>query len=102
MLSLGPRLAIVTLGPKGAIVAVQANGKPEIHHIEAPKVEAVDTTGAGDCFCGSFAHFFNANPDGDVLEMVRKAINIAAISVQRKGTQSSYPSLDELKALKIV
>lgn len=44
MLSLGPRLAIVTLGPKGALVAIRTNDGDEIHQIDAPKVNAVDTT----------------------------------------------------------
>ncbi len=42
---------IVTLGQKGALLC-SADG---VEHIAAPIVDAVDTTGAGDCLCGTLA-----------------------------------------------
>ncbi|KAI3420799.1 hypothetical protein GPALN_014419 [Globodera pallida] len=102
ILELGPRVAIVTLGPKGAIVAQRGtnNGHVNIGEVLAPKVTAVDTTGAGDCFCGALAHFLVAQPSAELLEdHVRRAVQIAALSVQKKGAQASYPTRDELMAL---
>uniref|UniRef100_A0A183CPB9 Ribokinase n=2 Tax=Globodera pallida TaxID=36090 RepID=A0A183CPB9_GLOPA len=91
ILELGPRVAIVTLGPKGAIVAQRGtnNGHVNIGEVLAPKVTAVDTTGAGDCFCGALAHFLVAQPSAELLEdHVRRAVQIAALSVQKKGAQA--------------
>lgn len=46
LLDLGPRAAVVTLGAAGAVV-VEAGSTTEV---ASPKVEAVDSTGAGDAF----------------------------------------------------
>src|SRR5262249_49434488 len=51
LLTLGPKAAIVTIGAAGAVVV----GKGVSEHLPAPKVEVVDSTGAGDAFCGAFA-----------------------------------------------
>ena len=48
--SRGPRTAIVTLGPRGALVVVR---RPT--HIPGMTVTAADTSGAGDAFCGALA-----------------------------------------------
>src|SRR5262249_30926340 len=50
LLELGPRAAIVTIGEAGAVVAGQ--GISEL--LPAPRVKVVDSTGAGDAFCGAF------------------------------------------------
>ena len=56
-----------------------------------PKVKAVDTVGAGDCFNGSLA---SALSDGLVMDdAIRYAISSAARSVTLKGAQSSFPKL---------
>jgi len=44
MLKLGPMLAIITLGSRGAVLAEKDHGTSRVHYIEAPKVEAIDTT----------------------------------------------------------
>ncbi|KAL3077373.1 hypothetical protein niasHT_035208 [Heterodera trifolii] len=105
ILEMGPRVAIVTLGPRGAIVARREhnNGHVKIGEVSAPKVTAVDTTGAGDCFCGALAHFLVSQPSAELLEdHVRRAVQIAALSVQKKGTQASYPTRDELITMRIL
>jgi len=102
MLELGPRIAIVTMGPKGAVVAQRTKSGVSVDTVDVPKVTAVDTTGAGDCFCGSLAYFITQNSDGNVVEMVKKAAKIAAISVQRHGAMASYPDRSELEKLGIV
>jgi ribokinase len=90
LLELGPRAAVVTIGARGALV-ISPSGTVEI---AAPKVEAVDTTGAGDAFTGALA---SALADGAELETAaRRAAEVAAISVTRPGAQPSYPSAEEL------
>jgi ribokinase len=49
--ALGPETVVVTLGAAGAAVAHGA----ETASLPAPRVVVVDTTGAGDAFCGAFA-----------------------------------------------
>ncbi|CAJ0607857.1 unnamed protein product [Cylicocyclus nassatus] len=93
MLTMGPEHAIITLGPRGCILASKGG---EIEHIPSKKVKAVDTTGAGDCFCGSFIYFL-INTDCSIRDAVEKAANIASLSVQRKGTQDSYWTREEIE-----
>jgi ribokinase len=90
LLGLGPRSAVVTLGARGALV-IESSG---VQEIESPKVEAVDTTGAGDAFTGALAARLAG---GDELaEAARFAVKVAAISVTRRGAQPSYPTVGEL------
>lgn len=92
LLELGPRSAVVTLGARGALVITE-DGTVEI---ASPKVEAVDTTGAGDAFTGGLAASLAT---GVTLETAaRNAVRVAAISVTRRGAQPSYPSAAELAA----
>ncbi|WET79644.1 ribokinase [Amycolatopsis sp. QT-25] len=91
LLDLGPKAAVVTLGAKGAAV-VTADGVTEV---PSPKVEAVDTTGAGDAFAGALA---TSLAKGEKLaEAARKAVKVAAITVTRQGAQPSYPTASELE-----
>ena len=86
--------SIVTLGSKGAVY-ISADGR--IHHAPAPQVTAVDTTGAGDAFVGSFA-FALASGQDPVMAM-KFGIKIASLTVTRKGAQSSYPDQTEIATL---
>ena len=75
---------IVTLGEKGA--AYVENGV--VKKVSAPKVAAIDTTGAGDAFVGSFSY---AIASGFTTEdSIKLGIERASDSVTRPGTQSSY------------
>ena len=74
---------------------ISADG--EIHRAAAPQVTAVDTTGAGDAFVGSFAYGL-ANGNSPV-EAMNFGISIASLSVTRKGAQSSYPNQTEIATL---
>ncbi|MDC1070787.1 ribokinase [Acidimicrobiia bacterium] len=75
---------IVTLGEKGAVLVEES----EIHYFEAPTVEAVDTTGAGDSFIGTFAYELSLS--NTPQESIKMAVSKASQSVTKKGTQSSY------------
>ena len=75
---------IVTLGEKGAVL-VDEN---KTHYFEAPTVNAIDTTGAGDSFIGTFA--YELSESNSPKSSVKKAVEKASQSVTKKGTQSSY------------
>jgi ribokinase len=81
----GARNVIITLGERGAVVAT-ATGE---QHYLASRVEAVDTTGAGDAFIGGFCAALAKGRT--VAEAVAFAQAAAAISVTRHGAQTSMP-----------
>jgi len=88
------RNSIVTLGSEGAVL-IAADGN--LTRVSAPKVNAVDTTGAGDAFVGTFAFgLANGKSPEDAMKL---GIKVASMSVTRKGAQSSYPSQAEIETL---
>ena len=90
LLARGVRHVIVTLGARGALVA--RDGATQ--SIPADAVEAVDTTGAGDVFCGVFVA---AMARGLEIEpAARAAARAATLSVTRHGTQSAFPNRAEI------
>jgi len=80
----GTRL-LVTLGERGAAI-VRTDGS--VARVASPRVEAVDTTGAGDAFVGAFAWALASGMEE--LAAARVGCAIAADSVTRPGTQSSF------------
>ena len=86
----GAKSVIITLGENGCYVLSNGVGK----HISANKVSVVDSTGAGDAFVGALAHFLDLGID--IFESSKRASAVASISVQGKGTQSSFPERDQL------
>lgn len=89
----GVRDVVVTLGAQGYVICERGSAPL---HVAGVSVEAVDTTGAGDCFVGSMVYFMSRGTS--LAEACRRANVCAAVSVQRKGTQSSYPTPHELPA----
>ena len=88
------RNSIVTLGSEGAVL-IASNGN--LTRVSAPKVNAVDTTGAGDAFVGVFA--FGLASGKSPEDAMKLGIKVASLSVTRKGAQSSYPSQAEIVTL---
>ncbi|MFE7662886.1 ribokinase [Streptomyces celluloflavus] len=86
----GARSVVITLGGDGALV-LDASGIGEIPGV---RVEAVDTTGAGDAFTGALATRL-ARGDG-LADAARFAVRVGAAAVTKPGAQPSYPTLDEL------
>ena len=81
---------VVTLGSKG--IYVHANQKGQF--IEGHKVEALDTTGSGDCFIGALAsQYLESN---NLLDSVNFANKAAALSVMKRGASASMPTLEEV------
>ena len=91
LVAAGPRSVVLT---RGALGAMFSNGSG-VHSVPAPRVDVVDTAGAGDAFVGALSGRLAA---GDSLgEAVEFASRVGAYSVQHLGTQLSYPtSTDEL------
>jgi len=86
----GVEKVIITLGSKGAFVVT----KTEKVMIPAFKVDAVDTTAAGDTFCGTFA--VAQAEEKSLKDSLLFASAAAAISVTRMGAQPSAPTRDEI------
>jgi ribokinase len=85
---------IVTQGAKGATWL--RPGQPDLA-LPAFRVEAVDTTGAGDCFAGNIAAALDAGLDPDPA--MRRALAAAALQVTRPGAAPAMPHLSETLAL---
>jgi ribokinase len=93
LLDLGPRRVVVTLGREGCRWAT----KDGLGALAAFTVEAIDTVGAGDGFCGALAV---ALCEGQPFSAaVRFASAAAAISVTRVGAAPSLARRDEVEAL---
>ena len=88
LLDRGCKFVIITMGAQGAVFASQEN-KSAVH-VPAPKVNAIDTTGAGDAFVGSLAYYISQGKL-ELKECLQRAVEIASISVQGEGTQTSFP-----------
>ena len=80
----GIRRAILTLGANGSVIASQEG----VEHVLPYQVKAIDSTGAGDAFIGSFAVFLSEGVPEN--EAVRRANLYAALSTTGIGTQKSF------------
>jgi ribokinase len=88
----------------GAVVVVETRGQEgvvirrggEELRVEAPTVEAVDTTGAGDCFNGVFAAGLAEGLE--VTASAQRAAAAAALSVTKVGAREGMPTREELEA----
>jgi len=91
LIAQGVGTVIVTMGSRGALLATPTL----IEHIAPIAVKAIDTTGAGDAFVGSFARYFAA---GETLQSaLAYAVRYAADSVTRRGTQKAYATEEEFR-----
>jgi ribokinase len=85
-------VVVETLGEEG--VAIHRGNA--VDRIEAPHVEAVDTTGAGDCFNGVFAAGLVEGLEAAAA--ARRAAAAAALSVTKPGAREGMPTREELEA----
>jgi ribokinase len=92
----GVGTVVTTLGAEG-VSLVDSDGE---HRVPAPQVEAVDTTGAGDVFCGVLAAALETPLEW--APALRWAVVAASVSVTRRGTASTFPSSEELLRLREV
>jgi ribokinase len=86
----GAGAVALTLGREGA--ALFAAGA--VTKVSAPTVEAIDTVGAGDVFCGTLIAARAGGRNWD--EALKAAVAAAAIAVTRRGVLASFPTRDEL------
>jgi ribokinase len=91
---MGAQTVIVTLGADGALLW---DGSQE-QHFSPPKVNAVDTTGSGDAFIGSLA--FALVQGEDMPAAIRFANTVAAMSVTKTGTQTSFPTMQDVEVFR--
>lgn len=94
LIAMGAGKVIITLGAQGSLFA---NGKG-FEHFPAPKVQAVDTTAAGDTFVGGFAAALASGKSE--AEAIRYGQVAAALSVTRAGAQPSIPTMSDVQAFK--
>lgn len=86
---------IATLGARGALAWTGGNRSTPIS-VDGIEVVAVDSTGAGDCFCGYLAAAVSSGRD--LLSALQIANRAAAVSVTRPGAASSIPLLSEIRS----
>jgi ribokinase len=83
---------VITVGAAGAVFS---DGESTAH-VQAPKVEAVDTTGAGDAFVGALAA--QLARDAALGEAVAYAARAGAAAVTKEGAQGALPTQEVLEA----
>lgn len=86
---------VITLGSQGALIKERST----YDYVEAFKVDSVDTTAAGDVFCGSLC--VGLSEGKSILDSVKLAARAAALTVTRMGAQSSIPYRTDLSSLDI-
>ena len=87
---LGPSSVVITLGAAGAAVVSQG----ETTVLPAPRVDVVDTTGAGDAFCGALAAQLVAG--ADPVEAARVGVIAGSLAATKAGAQPSLPTHEEI------
>lgn len=91
LLALGAREVVITLGSQGAVFTYENT----VTYVPAFSVDAKDTTGAGDTFCGVLAvGLVEGKPFGDCIRFASAA---SAICVQNIGAQPSIPHRPEIE-----
>lgn len=106
LFNMGVKLVLFTCGKEG----MYAYTKKARAHAASPKVEVVDTTGAGDASIGSFLWKLNDSgiDTGNIEEITEEVLSEAlqfstvfcTISVQQKGAIPSYPTLEQVQKYK--
>lgn len=91
--SLPAEAVVVTLGSDGALVVEDG----VVEQIPALDVDVVDTTSAGDAFCGGLADGLAGG--ATMTEAARWATRVAAVAVTKRGTQNSLGTRDEVLAI---
>lgn len=93
----GVKFAVITLGSKGAAVI----GADFCELVPAYKVNAIDTTAAGDSFIGALSSKlkFEEINKLNLINAVKFGNKVSSISVQRKGAQPSIPYLREVEEI---
>lgn len=86
----GVDIVVITLGAKGALI----KEGDTYSNIEAEKINAIDTTAAGDTFCGALS--VGISEGLTIIEAVKLANTAAGITITREGAQCSIPFRKEI------
>ncbi|HWG10430.1 MAG TPA: ribokinase [Rhodanobacteraceae bacterium] len=93
---------VVTLGAQGCFVSHheqhRRGDEASCYRLPAEAAKGVDTTGAGDCFCGALAAATLRFAGSSFHGMVAHANRAAALSAERAGAASAMPDYDEVIA----
>lgn len=97
LLQEGVKYVIITLGEKGAALI----SKDRAFLVPAYKVNAVDTTAAGDSFLGALASKLNTESleFDDLINAIKFGNMVSSIVVQKEGAQPSIPYLEETRRI---
>ena len=90
MMEKGVKSLIVTMGSKGSLICEKGGTT----FVPARKVKAVDTTAAGDTFCGALCVALSEGKD--LHEAAEFATKASALTVQKMGAQNSLPFRNEI------
>jgi ribokinase len=94
LLQLGPRGVVLKQGARGALLATQDGLRCSVPAFAVP---VADTTAAGDAFNAGLA--VGLMRDMSTREALRYAVAAAALSVTRRGAQSSMPDAEDVRSL---
>ena len=93
LLELGVETVVITLGSEGAMAIYE--GKSIM--FGAPKMDVVDTAGAGDAFVGSLVATLDMGLP--FMESMKFSIEVASLTVTKRGTTSAFPSHEKISKL---
>uniref|UniRef100_A0A1B6IDJ8 Ribokinase n=1 Tax=Homalodisca liturata TaxID=320908 RepID=A0A1B6IDJ8_9HEMI len=95
LLDLGCASVIITLGKDGAMFA-SCEHRAVQYEPGTPVASPVDTTGAGDAFLGALAFLLAYRSEWPLKRKVQVSCSVAARSIMKRGTQSSFPHAKDL------
>lgn len=87
---------VVTLGGSGSVVLTREMGDAPAAHVPAARVTTVDTTGAGDTFCGALVAELDRG--ADLISAAGFASAAAGLAVQQRGAVPSIPTRERILA----
>jgi len=93
LISQGVKSVLITLGEEGSVLVTQESSEL----FKSFKVKTVDTTAAGDAFCGAIA--VALSEEFDLESAIRFASAAGALSVQFEGAATSMPNRQEIENL---
>lgn len=91
LLEKGTKNVIVTLGDKGALIV----NREMVEIVEGYNVKPIDTVAAGDAFNGAFAYAISNGYD--LIQAVKFANAVGALTITNKGAIPSIPHLEEVE-----